>query len=156
MHVHFWNKGVLTFTDVWGPGLTHFIIPGPPGQFLFEWQYVGTWSNRWILMRLCLFVQKDCFCGCVLVLFFFVDYKGLKLLTTVTQHHSRVHDSTEKSTVNFIACIDKYVSSTLSTPLTHDIQCMQSCWEKNLQKAMQGFKKKHELYFNYWFNYSNT
>lgn len=71
-HMHFWNKGVLIFTDDLSPWviLTHFIIPVPPGQFLFEWQYMGTWSNCWILMRLYLFVLKFCFRGCVLFLVF--------------------------------------------------------------------------------------
>ena len=76
------------------------------------------------------------------VYFFFIDYESLKLLTTVTQHHSWVQDSTRKSKANFIACIDKYVNSTLPTPLTHDILCMQSFWEKDFtKKPCKGFKK---------------
>lgn len=53
VHVHFWNKGVLMLTDEWGPWviLTHPTIPVSPGQFLFEWQYMGISSNHWILMR---------------------------------------------------------------------------------------------------------
>lgn len=68
MQVHFWNKDVLVFIDEWGLWvlLTHFVIPTPAGQFLFEWQYMGTWKNCWILTRLCLFVLKVYYHGCIL------------------------------------------------------------------------------------------
>lgn len=139
-HVRFWNKGVLIFTDYLSPWviLIHFIIPVPPGQFLFEWQYMGTWSNCWILMRLYLFVLKFCFCGCVLFLVFVLLSLMMKVLNSWPLLHSTaewLYDSTEKSKANFVACIDNYANLTSSTPLTHGIQCMQTFWEKIFTKS---------------------
>lgn len=103
MHVHSWNKGVLMLTDEQHPWviLTHPTIPVPPGQLLFEWQYMGISANHWILMRLCLFVLKSHLCGfCCFGLGFFLLIvkvsKSWPLLHSITAEYRTVQEGVQQ------------------------------------------------------------